>query len=565
MSDSKEENNVYLIFTDIVSSCDIDNKKDVKGWRNEAFFRQLKNLLIPENAVALKSIGDALFIVIEGNQTSVKTLLTYLCDAVQKFEIESDNEKVPVEVRAVMHKIDMCRHTHGTDIINRLKDVKNCGDFTNKSKRLVTALDKDVFGIEVNKASRILSLLTGASIILTEEVVRAYCKEEQYDFNLMLNNPPQNIGGEMQIHSPFPILKLKGFKIEIDRPLIVWHLSKTENSEKTLSQEYKKRHSFRLLTTITDDSIMQLNNLKELRNKVINQLQTQDSNIAFSFYTDFFWNVVDYVELTDINFSREHTNNTRRFSDIYSHKCKEESHHFYKYSIVLNDDRFVDFTCERNEKNRINRMGNTSHLTSLVVDSFSEKESSQSFRNLFSFKRANNQKNEILSIVPQTVDVYNGIDIFDYKKASHKNELWKLLNNPQERFLLVFFQFYMDEVDNAAAHFKQLFNVRIPSSCGITLVPIIKGYVAGLIDGFVIYYIEDSQKREKIEPFVESTKTLLSFMINTVPGRTTKMFYNFSYPSSIFFLKNNENFNFRKENYKYLMANSNLKDNNESC
>jgi hypothetical protein len=568
MSSEKQKiESVYLIFTDVISSCEIDNK-GVKNWRTDAFYRQLKHLLQPQNSVALKSIGDALFIVIEGNNTKVKDIFAHLCDAVEKYEVTNNGNKLLVKVRAVMHKINMDNHTNGVEIIDNINNnLTTITDIQDKSKRLTTALDKDIFGIEVNKASRIMSLLTGAAILLTEDVVRAFCEEEKHDYDDILKNKYHSIGNEMVIYSPFPILKLKSFEssINVKSPLKIWHLAKHLSLDSTLSYEYKKRHSFRLLTTVTEDSVLDLETLKNYRNSIIEKLQ---GNNLFSFpiYTDFFWNVIDYVELTNMDFSREHSNNPNKFNDLYAQKCKNEAHHFYEYNLKFDkQNKFLEFEIRRDENKRKNEMGNTSHLTSLVIDSFSDKDSSQSYRDLYCFN--NSDSSSISSIVPQTIDIYKNINITE-KKGINQNEETQICNKfleifkaEQGRFLLVFFRYFMDEVDNAENKYKTLFMANIPEKNEIRLQPIMKGHIAGLIDSFVIFQILDKQNRDKIEPFKMATNVLLDFIFNAVDKRSSnKVFYNYSYPTSIFFLKNNNQFKFNEDNLKYLIKISESKD-----
>jgi hypothetical protein len=340
----------------------------------------------------------------------------------------------------------------------------------------------------------------------------------------------------------------------------VWHLSKnTSNTRSTLVQEYKKRHSFRLLTTITADTIGNLDKLKELKSKVLSQLK-QSKEMSFLFYTNFFWDIVDYVELTNMDFSREHTNNPNRFSDLYLKKCPNEAHHFYKYQIQVESEKFVDFICDRDPNQRLKELGSTSHLTSLVMDSFSEKESSQVNRDLYLYELSDESQetSEISSIVPQTIDIHAEIDIaFKTPIDERVDFLLNKLNNNQGRFLLVFFQYYMDDVNNAenALHkgFRH-FSIKTTKD-GFELKPIIKGNLAGLMDSFIIFSIENAQG-EHMDPYTMASKILLKHIINEVPTRgANKVFYNYSYPTSIFFLKSNQNFQVKKENLKLLIQN----------
>ena len=570
---TKSQESVYLIFTDVVDSSAMDNDSSAKQWRNQVFCHQLEHLLKPQNAIALKSIGDSLFIVIkELGAAKILDIFKYLCDALNNFKIEDKS----VEIRAIMHKIDMATHTHGQTIADHINATIKDKDLLGKSEHLRKTLERDVFGIEVNKANRILSLLTGAAVLLTKEVVEAYCVDKS-KYDAFLKKKHNEIENGMSIHSPFPIISLKSFnEVKIETPLIVWHLSKTTSTHTTLTQEYKKKHSIRLLTAVTKNPVTTLTQMKDCRKNVICKLRSDDLTKAFSFdfYTDFFWDLVDYVDLTSMDFSREHTNRTLKYHDLYLPKYKniaraseetqrkeaKEAHHFYKYDVTFEitkhdtAPKFAGFTMDRNAEHRQKEAGNTSLITSLVIDSFSDKCNSQSNRQLYDFK-GNETEKDIEAIIPQSIDIYQNIDIngdVEFCSGKFKKE--------SSRFLLVFFRYFMDNVDEAERTYKNLFkdNVNCPASdSGITLNPLMKGHITGLIDAFVIFEIHDTQNREQHTPFKIATYNFLNYAINIAPN-AGKTFYKNCYPTSVFFLKKNETFDIDERNLAHLITNSRI-------
>jgi len=159
----KNEEVVYLVYTDVVGSgkLDLDPKKVVQ-WRKKTFLKQLRSLLNPEKSLVLKSIGDALFVLYDGvNKSDEEGIIKEILCCIHEAFV---NTQKPF-IRAVVHRIT--EHKRGREIKNYL------GKMINKQsnmKYLTDTLEKDIFGKEVNRAARILSLVHAPAILVSQDV-----------------------------------------------------------------------------------------------------------------------------------------------------------------------------------------------------------------------------------------------------------------------------------------------------------------------------------------------------------------------------------------------------------
>lgn len=295
----KDEDVVYLVYTDVVGSTKLD-KKDPIEWRKKSFGEQLDSLLSLENSLVLKSVGDALFVIYEGKDRglSEQELIKKILYSVWKSFNTADDQ---ARIRAVVHEIK--GHQRGAKIAKYLSKQYTKGHKDN----FLEALEKDIFGKEVNKAARILSLVHKPAILVSENVARKItpsaeeCATKGNPIPFSLNDQ------DFVLHSPVPVLYMKGvfdFLEDKDKkPCVVWELG--TNPTPTLASEFKSIQAFRLMT-------VQLKNATELSEKgnqiateVLEELSLNSPDIKLRFYIDMLWNVIDTFVFQDISFERK--------------------------------------------------------------------------------------------------------------------------------------------------------------------------------------------------------------------------------------------------------------------
>ncbi|KKM21952.1 hypothetical protein LCGC14_1630260 [marine sediment metagenome] len=219
---------LFLIYTDVVGSTPLDEgNEDPISWRETSFLEQLKMLLSIENSLALKSIGDALFITVKSDTTSVESR-KLLCKKVlactykaytksKKAGIKSTLKK-EIKIRAVVHLIN--EHYFGDRIANKIINAIKKGDIDDadmkKSGLLIKALQEDIFGTEVNKAARIQSLVKSDAILVSEEIARIIEDEDvkYIEKKIKLGYISFEYNKEKyRLHSSVPVIKLKGLAL----------------------------------------------------------------------------------------------------------------------------------------------------------------------------------------------------------------------------------------------------------------------------------------------------------------------------------------------------------------
>lgn len=549
MSSSSETGTLYLILTDVVNSCDKDNDTCPIKWRKKVFYEQLNKLLIQDGSIALKSIGDALFVIIPNdNNKCIGTLMNVL-EAFIACKISN------FEIRAIIHKVcygNGAKNKKGGDIATEISKIKNSNI---KAKHLIDSLSYDIFGRQVNKASKLLSLLQGGAVLLSEDVVSDLINQPVNESTKIIteiyNNKIRSIEIKIEdnkllyvIHSPVPITFLKGFDkldksdddhISKEKPFIVWHLTAKKNIEEArLAIEYKERHSFRLLMTDlkTPQNILTKN--ADIQESVLLPL-TKDKE-SFMFYTDFCWNVYDYYNFESIDFSRlkrkEFNKNIfRRYTKIFSGQS---------FSLEIKAQK-NSFSTELIPKEGIKQ---DFILPMIVMDSYTQKMSSQTNRSIYQKNKEDIQqavKVKIDRIEPQSIDIY--------EKISFNNNIDT--NKLQSNYLLVFFRYFFDKLKDGDNSLQEIMSLDITDSDDeLQIKPFIYGRLSGMVDAFALYEINSEKIVDLIENHIwkNAIEKYLKFNFEQKGYYNTECrdnFYSCSYITSLFLL--NENKEFRKE------------------
>ncbi|MBM4141764.1 MAG: adenylate/guanylate cyclase domain-containing protein [Nitrospira sp.] len=209
---------VYLVLTDAVGSSELDNRLDPIEWRKCAFKNQLGCLLSSNsNSLALKSVGDALFVIYEvnGNKSKEDKIVKEILYCVWKaFERTKNDDAFKIPIRCAIHRIT--DHKKGDGIARDLESLQTSGD----KSHLVEALKKDIFGKEVNRAARILSLVHNPTILVSEAIVNMINPNAN---KIALDFKPIEFKYNNQrliFHSPVPVLYMKGvFNLDEVKPV----------------------------------------------------------------------------------------------------------------------------------------------------------------------------------------------------------------------------------------------------------------------------------------------------------------------------------------------------------
>ncbi len=557
MSSTSSEEVLYLIFTDVVNSCEKDNCRTSNPleWRKETFYNQLTKLLLQDGSTALKSIGDALFVTVPNSECKET-----LANLIEAFISCKESSTHAVNIRAVIHKIPIGKENlKGKEIAEKIKEIE--GSET-KAGHLINSLPKDIFGIQVNKASRLLSLLQEGAVLLTQDVVEDL-KEDEYELDENNKIRIESKKGKVYyIHTPVPINFLKGFEkgkykeedskndiVSNSSPFLVWHLTeKGIANEARLAIEYKERHSFRLLMTNLHEVEDVSKNNKIIQDEVLDALSI--NNESFKFYTNFCWNVYDYFEIEDINFSRlskKEFGCVDRFPDIYNNKPFGRQLH--KLSIRISKTTLsATFNMDEGKKEQ------DFILPVIVMDSYPKKVSSHINRSLYQANQENcdfltKDDVKINSIEPQTIDIFEEI---------YLNEKIENFNN-ENNFLLVFFRYFFDKINVCDEKLQKIFSLRdilIDKKSKKYIRSIFCGRISGMVDAFVLYELTNQPSdldnnvwEEVISKYLEynfKQKSLLE------ADRTQENFYSCSYITSLFLLKGNNKFKQTAENFKFI-------------
>lgn len=548
---------LYLVLTDVKDSCHKDDDPArVAAWRACSFCTQLEHLLSTNEHVVLKSIGDSLFVLVK-NSGQITAILenVYIafheCNNCKKCRMSSCRKHSPqnrskcknnTEIRAVIHKIKFGEQNRmGNDVVAAIEAKNIDGGIMKKAKRLIDSLKNDIFGKEVNRASRILDIPTEAVVLVTNDVVQdvfveqceSYSSEEKDEAksHILANGKLDVAVGDKHyhIHTPVPLTHLKGFTdISIESPYLVWHFSKSDGyTEAILAQEYREKQSFRILLTRLMGS-KQLSDSKistEIYNEVLDLLNKNGRQQSFKFYTICFWNIVDYFELQDVNFLRLMQDDKDKL--LKSKKCTGQT---YELTIETPKDSTNAIVNLSKTKGKQDYM-----LASVIIDSYHKRSSSQLNRELYELKDESEGRNLVKFIEPQTIDIFSD-NVF-------VNVLTENINGGC--FLLVFYRFFFNhKMESINKYFNSIDNLKIDNE---KITPILRGTLTGLLDAFVVYELKgttDSSTHDKI--FEEAIKEILSYTLQQKGLLGSKMagenFYSLSYPTSIFILKKNDKF-----------------------
>ena len=524
------EENLYLVYTDVIRSTELDKREtNVIEWRKNAFYGQLDNLLQPECSLALKSIGDALFILYNvgaKKDTSVKDILYYIWKATTSLK------KYDIKIRVAVHKIT--GHKLGGDIANHIETLSRFGDI----KILIESLKKDIFGTEVNRTARMLSLVHGPAILVSNEIA---CEIDQNAEVTAIK------GGSIQfecnnkkfaVHFPVPILYMKGVHGDKDANggYVVWelHQENEDIEEAILAPEFKLNQSFRLINALMQNAIEPMKEYRNISERVLNELSFQKPSIELRFYNDILWTVEDYFTICDPSFQRKPRKiENRNYIGSLRHIITK---------IDKNDDEILTI---QGQKSKINIKANQNSITSIAIDnsapstrfmisqlaftSYSDNKHKDRTRELLSKQ---NISNSIKQIEAQSIDLYKGIRFTDQLLKSLGDD--KILTSFEgfgDNCILLLYQVYSDYLREATSEtiFQSVSDITSCVSFGLT---------TGMTDGFILYKTQD---------YKNEIKTILTQLISAQSNE----FYYKIYPVMIIMLSMSKYLPL-KRNIKYL-------------
>ncbi len=525
-----EKEELFLVFTDVVGSTVLDAKGD-SSWRISSFTKQLSSLLSIDNSLALKSIGDALFIIIRKNIEKDKVklcreILARTYEAYLKVKETDTNDslmKQPVKIRAVVHLIT--GHKSGKDIA---KEIENSSINEKKFKILTQSLRNDIFGTEVNKAARIQSLVKKDAILVTEEIAKLIQNDESFYFSKLKNLHPLEFDFDERnfiLHSPVPVTRLKGLEhINVHLPVIVWQLNENfryDNNDikrdiPVLSVEFKFHQVLRFLMVGLKRRI-QFEEIEIASKQISELIKPLDNDIVSKFYNDLIWDVIDEIEISAINFKRYSINDKKELPIV-----RQTLFSGTYFAIKRNGTQF-ELINGANKKNK--NYGTNLIISHMILCSYPSKEIADINRELF--EKNKTEKELIKYIEPQTLDIYKPITILEYEVNKVSDDY----------FIMLFFGVYIQKLSEANDQ-KKLFEGINSNEHFNNPKPVIYGLNTGLVDGFVLYRINtDTIKNNKIcEIYGEPLNNLLN---QYFPSYLDNTFYTKTFPISIFLLKNN--------------------------
>jgi len=535
---------VYLVYTDVKGSTNLDKKCDPIKWRIEAFCKQLEHLLSLTHSLALKSIGDALFVIYEDannrkkEEELIKEILYGVWQATQKVSYNNQN----INIRAVIHRI--VGHKRGNAIATKLTKINTNGDKT----CFQDILKKDIFGNEVNKAARILSLNHGSCVLLSEEIVKIinnkavdYAKQgKNIDFGYK--------GMKFILQSPVPILTMKGvfncLKSRRFSPCVVWELNTKEAH--SLATEFKSSQALRLI-------LVRLKNAEDIsqkRDKIIDEtlkkLSIDNPNLVLRFYLDMLWKVIDYFIFHDAEFKRI---DSKIDSENYLESMKQivTKIQFIDNKatipgqageLIISADQATIGNVTYIEKNT----GDKAFLVSLLgFTSYPDINHGICVRRFLS---NDSNRNLIATIEPQSIEVYRTI-MFNSKivkkyinKDPGSTDFHAFLGKKCILFIFQIYFPYLHQSDNLRDLFNGVEEIDENLEMGFY------GLTTGLTDGFVLYICKDNKTWDK--------DGLPSILKKLVSIRNAKSFYQKIYPIAIFVLEEYAEFVAQKKNITYL-------------
>lgn len=540
-----EKRELFLVYTDVVGSTPLDlSTDDPIAWRRTSFLEQLKMLLSIDNALALKSIGDALFIIIDcSHKTKNKKelcqeVLACTYKAYLNTKTAGINSKLnkEINIRAVVHLIKdhCCGEEIANEIIKAILDGQIDDKDNKKSSLLIQSLKDDIFGTEVNKAARIQSLVRADAILISEEIAKII-EDNPAKYNDNLNKlfyiTFKHKDTEYQLHSPVPVIKLKGLKdISYKSPLIVWQLDQIPRDiQPALATEFKSYQMFRLLLTGLKKIPLQENDRVVMQSEVDDLLELNNlSKNVFSFYNDFIWDVIDEFEISPIKFTR---NSIGEVHENIKNQKKAFEGNFFCLKPVSGSFKLLP-----------NRNINVDLLISkIVLCSFPSREVAIHGRQIVETISIGDQK-YVLFTEPQTIDIY-----------TPSNLLPKKFDDYIGSFILMFFGVYIQNVsdaNNENTFFSDISSL-LPDN---DLKVIIYGINSGLVDGFVLFKVENVSSKaidnNNVQTVFESP--IASILNKYKPSKLSTNFFSKTFPISLFLLSSNDRFKANERNISYL-------------
>ena len=543
---------VYIILTDVIGSCEKDSKdSDPINWRKETFISQLCSLLEHPNSKAIRAIGDALFVLVKCNSCSeVDTCRDILINLFNT--VDTQYEKFGIKIRAVVDKIIIgTKNKYGVDIIKAIKKLKtDDNDKAKKADTLIKTLMHEIYGPDVNKAFRIQSLQRGSVILVTESVFRTMQQNGDKNKNIVMFDISSSIDiakddtQNFHIHTPVPITYLKGFEeYRHSNPCYVWHFTKKDVvNEAIFAQEYKEKHSFRFLMAKYPTAYKNVLKLCDIKNGVYKKLYESTKKNSFDFNVNYLWDIFDYFELLNVNFSRLPSHRKDIFCPMYYEKEKRDE--FKNFKIKGQHNNFLISNNYYETKLSIELIPEGKQrkrnflFSSVIMDSCLANASSQLNRNLFLFRADPKvSTNDILLIEPQTLEISGPVKFIN---DENKQPFEKSFDN--KIFLLVFYRYFFDKIEDAEKTLSKIYDYNSEISC---FCPILSGTVSGLYDAFILYSIDRTQNNlasdyqvaiNKLLQYDRTIKNIGNAEINATN------FFTYSYPVSFFLLENNKLF-----------------------
>lgn len=548
----KSGETIYLVYTDVKGSADLDNKfSDCIEWRKKAFCDQLKNLIIPYKPTVLKSIGDALFVIYENSKPREIELerLKFILHCVWKSTQDINYERCKIPIRAVVHRIE--GHKRGNaiaQILTKKKILKSNNAFTQ-------ILRKDIFGTQVNLAARILSLSHGSCILVSNDVAKIINKDSILFAKSGKIIPFEYGKQSYSLHSPVPILYMKGVfnnnKSVIHNPYLVWELDPLKVEETPhLASEFKSSQSFRLILVEIRGSKNIAKVQAQIATEAIERLSFNRPNEKLIFYVDMLWKVIDYFHLHDATFDRitgkiNPDNYLESINDLITKRLSKGNISILgqsgelKFSVNKNSIKNVSYNTQ--SRNIIQK----AYLTPLIAfTSYPDINHGTIVRKMLSKDHLNN---EILHIEPQTVELFRTI-VFNKEtltKNMKEDGSTDFRAFSGKRCILLIFQIYfkfLKESDNPKKLFKGV------KAINKSLEVAFWGLTSGLTDGFVLYICNND--KHKIDDI--NWQNGVNIILDKLVSIRVENFYSKIYPLAMYILEEDSSFVPQKRNIKYL-------------
>jgi class 3 adenylate cyclase len=540
---------VYLVYTDVKESTGLDKKHNPIEWRKKAFCKQLTNLLNISGSLALKSIGDALFVIFdkinhkENEELFVKELLHSVWKATQEITIDDSN----INIRAVVHRIT--GHERGRDISAELKAINTIGD----KSSFENILELDIFGNEVNKAARILSLTHGSCILVSESIaniinnnaIDSAIKGNSIDFSYN--------GSNFILNSPVPVLYMKGVydieELADHSPYLVWELNIANKERHCFASEFKSIQALRLILVRLINAL----NINDQKEKIIKEtllnLSLDNPSFTKRFYVDICWKVVDFFLFHDAVFDRiDKSLDPKNYYSSLKKVIKKGVPSKNKISINGQAGRMKIIAVPNSINKLIYSPGNViddSNIVALLLfTSCLDNNHSYRIRNLLS---NSSSKKLCVSIEPQSIELFKNVifndPYIDYFLDKDPGDTTMHAFSKKTCLLIVFqiYSAYQKQSNNP----NELFNGVAEIDDGLNVA--FYGLTTGLTDGFVLYTCNTDWKAG-----------LLSILKKLICPIENSNFYMKVYPLSIFILEEYSDFVPLKQNIKYLKDINNL-------